>query len=85
VTPFEDDAIGGGDPLHVGGPTQRAPLERRLGDHVELVLAEAFLRLEEGRGTGQLTDRERRDGLRLARRAHRLLLLDAVEVGVIVV
>ena len=68
----------------VGGRGQRAPLQQRAGDDVELVPAEVALGLEEGGGAGQLADRELRHRLRLARRAQRLVALHRVEVVVFV-
>ena len=58
--------------------------QQRPGDDVELVLGEVALGLEEGRGAGQLADREAGHRLRLARGADRLVALGRVEVGAVV-
>jgi hypothetical protein len=84
VAAFEGGALGTRQALDIGGAAQRPLVQKRFGDHVELVLGEGPLSLEEGGGAGELSGRERRHGLRLMSRPHRLVALGGVEVGLVV-
>ncbi len=84
VAAFEARSVRGRDPLDEGGRVQCTLVEKRAGDDVELVLADALVYLEERRGVGELADRESRHRLGLVGGAVRLVLLHRVEIGAVI-